>query len=123
MMKFLKAQASSLIGTGIDFLVVILLSETAGHWYIGANMAGTLAGGVANFMINRQWVFKGEKGPVGWQAFRYGITWTGNLLLNAAGVWIVLHFTTWPYVPVKMIVALMIGFSYSYVMQKRFVFK
>ncbi|SHM78036.1 GtrA family protein [Chitinophaga sp. CF418] len=128
MMKFLKAQASSLIATGLDFLAVILLSTQAGTWYVGANMAGTFTGGAANFMINRQWVFNKEKGAIGGQALRYGITWVGNMLLNAAGVWLILHFTGWyslieRVAMVKMIVSLLIGFTYSYIMQKRFVFK
>lgn len=123
MIKFLKAQASSLMGTGMDFLVAILLSEAAGGWYVGANMAGTLAGGITNFAINRWWVFKKEKEKIVGQVFRYGITWVGNLLLNAAGVWTVLHYTHLHYVVAKVIVALLIGFTYSYAMQKRFVFK
>lgn len=128
MIKFLKAQASSLIATGLDFLVVILLSHQAGAWYVGANMAGTFTGGAANFLINRQWVFNKEKGAIGGQALRYGITWSGNMLLNAAGVWTILHFTGWydaldRVAMVKMLVSLLIGFTYSYIMQKRFVFK
>lgn len=129
MIKFLKAQASSLIATGLDFLVVIMLSHEAGAWYVGANMAGTFTGGAANFLINRQWVFNDkEKSAIGGQALRYGITWAGNMLLNAAGVWIILHFTGWytmldRVAMVKMLVSLLIGFTYSYIMQKRFVFK
>lgn len=128
MIKFLKAQASSLIATGVDFLVVLFISHTTGGWTVGANMAGTFAGGIANFTINRQWVFNKDKGAIGGQALRYGITWVGNMLLNAAGVWIALHFTGWhkdleKVAAVKMFVSLLIGFTYSYIMQKRFVFK
>lgn len=129
MIKFLKAQASSLIATGADFLVVLLLSKQAGTWYVGANMAGTFTGGITNFMINRQWVFNNkEKGAIGGQALRYVIAWVGNMLLNAAGVWVILHFTGWhedleKVAMVKLFVSLLIGFTYSYIMQKRFVFK
>jgi putative flippase GtrA len=128
MIKFLKAQASSLIATGLDFLVVMLLTALAGKWYPGANVAGALAGGAANFIINRQWVFSREKGGLGGQALRYGITWVGNMMLNTACVWMVLHFAGWheeieKVALVKMAVSLLIGFTYSYIMQKRFVFK
>lgn len=133
MIKFLKAQASSLIATGVDFSVVVLLSALAGEWSAGVNVIGASAGGLANFMINRQWVFNREKGAIGGQALRYGITWVGNMLLNTAGVWLVLHFTGWHDVSdketafrlsiVKLSVSLLVGFTYSYIMQKRFVFK
>lgn len=133
MIKFLKAQASSLIATGVDYVVVLTLSAYAGTWSTDKNMYGALAGGVANFLINRQWVFNREKGAIGGQAFRYGITWLGNMLLNTAGVWLILHFTGWHGAGtkeeimrlsmVKLSVSLLVGFTYSYIMQKRFVFK
>ncbi|MBW8683625.1 GtrA family protein [Chitinophaga rhizophila] len=133
MIKFLKAQASSLIATGVDYTVVILLSALAHSWSADVNVVGALAGGIANFMINRQWVFNREKGAIGGQALRYGITWVGNMLLNTAGVWLILHFTGWHSISskedlfrlsaVKMSVSLLVGFTYSYIMQKRFVFK
>jgi putative flippase GtrA len=128
MIKFFKAQASSLIATGVDFTTVIVLSALTGAWTAGANIAGAVAGGIANFMINRQWVFNREKGAFGGQALRYGITWVGNMLLNTAAMWTVLHFTKWHEEleivgTLKMVVSLLIGFTYSYIMQKRFVFK
>lgn len=128
MMKFFKAQASSLIATGVDWTTVLVLSALAGAWYAGANIAGALVGGVANFIINRQWVFNKEKGAFGGQALRYGITWVGNMLLNTASMWIILHFTKWHddleiVGTLKMLVSLLLGFTYSYIMQKRFVFK
>ncbi len=128
MIKFLKVQASSLIATGVDWTTVFMLSVFAGAWSAGANIAGAIAGGVANFLINRQWVFNKEKGAFGGQALRYGITWVGNMLLNTACMWVILHFTGWKddlemVGLFKVLVSLLIGFTYSYIMQKRFVFK
>jgi putative flippase GtrA len=128
MIKFLKAQASSLIATGVDWTTVLVLSALAGAWSAGANVAGAFAGGLANFIINRQWVFNKEKSAFGRQALRYGITWAGNVLLNTACMWIILHSTKWHddiemVGTIKMLVSVLIGFTYSYIMQKRFVFK
>jgi putative flippase GtrA len=130
MIKFLKAQASSLIGTGVDHLAVYLLAlMMGGIWSPGINILGMIAGGVTNFVINRWWVFKKENKEIEGQAFRYGITWVGNLLLNTAGVWTVLHYSealglqNVHFVYVRIGVSLLIGFTYSYAMQKRFVFK
>ena len=122
-MRFIKAQASSLVATGVDFLIVILLSEAMGAWSIAANMAGTIAGGITNFLINRKWVFRKEYDAVSWQAVKYVIVWTGNLIFNAAGVWALTNYTHCSYIPAKIIVSLFMGIGYNYLMQKRFVFK
>ena len=122
-LKFLKAQASSLAATIVDYSTAILLKEVIGVWYISANIAGNVAGGVTNFFVNRQWVFKKEKGAVGLQAVKYILVWLGNMVLNTGGVWLLVNYKILPYVWAKIIVAIVIGFTYNYMIQKRFVFK
>jgi putative flippase GtrA len=122
-LKFLKAQASSLAATIVDYSTAILLKEVIGVWYISANIAGNVAGGVTNFFVNRQWVFKKEKGAIGLQAVKYILVWFGNMLLNTGGVWLLVNYKILDYVWAKIIVAIVIGFTYNYMIQKRFVFK
>jgi putative flippase GtrA len=122
-LKFLKAQASSLAATLVDYSTAILLKEVLGVWYIPANIAGNIAGGLTNFFVNRNWVFKKEKGPVNLQAVKYILVWGGNMLLNTGGVWLLVNYKILDYVWAKMIVAIVIGFTYNYMIQKRFVFK
>jgi putative flippase GtrA len=122
--KFLKAQASSILATAVDFVVTRWLSWLAGlEWSFGANMLGSTAGGITNFLFNRQLVFGKENGTIGWQAFKYLIVWMGNLLLNASGVWLLIYYTAWPPMICKAIVAVLLAVGYNYGMQKRFVFK
>jgi putative flippase GtrA len=140
MRSFLKAQASSLIASLADFSVTFLLIHVCRVWYLSASVLGTVTGGMVNFLINRNWVFNAkseetsgisghtaylypEKNkPLGIQAFRYLLVWLGNVALNAAGVFLLTHYGNITPVLSKVIVSLVVGFSYNYLLQKRFVF-
>lgn len=123
MVTFLKAQGSSLAATLIDFLATILLKEVVGVWYAIANIAGVVTGGVANFAVNRHWVFESNETAVRKQAARFVLVWCGNLLLNAFGVYAITSLADWNYILSKVIVALVVGWGYNYVLQKKYVFK
>ena len=122
-MQFFKATASSLVATGVQFLVTILLSNAAGGWTPAANVTGIICGGIANFLINRKVVYKKEEDAVNWQAIRYAIVWIGNLIIHSAGVWLLIHYSALPYKWAMVISSVMTFCCYNYVMQKRFVFK
>lgn len=121
--KFIKAQASSLAATIVDFTTAVFLAQVIGVWYIAANVTGNVAGGVTNFFINRQWVFEKENRSVTLQAVKYILVWGGNMLLNAGGVWLLVNYKLLPYVWAKIGVSIVIGITYNYMIQKRFVFK
>jgi putative flippase GtrA len=123
MFTFLKAQASSLIATVVDFLVTILLKEVLGVWYLAASITGTICGGAANFLLGRNWAFSSTEDKVEGQALRYIMVWLGNLALNAGGVYFftgVIKLELWIS---KVMVSLIVGIGYNYVLQKIFVFK
>ena len=88
-----------------------------------SSVVGTTCGGITNFMINRYWVFEASENKMSTQAFKYFIVWIGNLVLNATGVYLVLHATEWNYVVSKALIALVVGFGYNYVFQKKLVFR
>lgn len=123
MIQFLKAQASSLMATAADFICTVVLKEVFGVWYILANIIGVTTGGLVNFFINRDWVFEGREKEIKFQAIRYFIIWTGNLVLNASGVWLLTQFGPFNYIVSKVIVSLIVGWTYNYFLQKNFVFK
>lgn len=123
MIRFIKAQLSSLTATAVDFLLTVLLKEFFGVWYVIANILGVIAGGVTNFYINRDWVFNGDENELRRQATRYFITWCGNFLLNAFGVWLLTQYGHTNYIVSKIVVSLIVGWSYNYVLQKNYVFK
>lgn len=123
MVKFLKAQFASLSGTIIDFSTTIVSVEVFGLWYVTANIAGNILGGLTNFMLGRIWVFQARGEKVYLQAVRYIIVWVGNIILNTSGVFILTHYMNISYIYSKVIISLFVGIGWNYLLQKYFVFK
>lgn len=123
MVTFVKAQAASLSATLVDFSVFLLLTEIFNCWYLAASITGTISGGITNFMLGRMWVFNARDGRIPKQAVKYMLVWAGNLLLVSAGVFIVKEYVGLTPLLSKIIVSLLVGFTYNYLLQKRFVFK
>ncbi|MBW0177232.1 GtrA family protein [Sediminibacterium sp.] len=123
MVTFVKAQAASLAATIVDFAVFILLTTVFNCWYLAASITGTISGGITNFLLGRVWVFDATKGKIPLQAFKYLLVWMGNLLLVTGGVFVVKEYVGLPSLASKIIVSLIVGFTYNYLLQKKFVFK
>lgn len=123
MRTFLKAQASSLISSVVDFLVTVTLKEVFGIYYLTASVIGVISGGVTNFLLGRNIVFSSTEKRVETQAFRYIVVWVGNLILNTLGVYLFTSLLNIEYRISKILVAIIVGLSYNYVLQKFFVFK
>lgn len=123
MLTFLKANISSSIASFFDYLVTIFLVSFFRIDVVIASITGTIFGGILNFVIGRTWVFESRKRKVHQQAIRYSIVWTGNLLLNASGMYILTKLLKIHYVISKLFVSLIVGFCYNYVLQKKYVFK
>lgn len=120
---FLKAQASSLTASLVDFGVTVALKELANSWYLLASILGTISGGIVNFTMNRRWVFGAKDRKMYFQAVKYVLVWVGNLGLVTLGVFLLTHYGKISYLVSKICVSLFVGFFYNYTLQKRFVFK
>lgn len=123
MLTFLKANISSSIASFFDYIVTIFLVILFRVDVVIASTTGTVCGGVLNFFIGRTWVFESRKRKVHQQAFRYVVVWTGNLILNTAGMYVLTKLLKIHYVFAKLFVSLIVGFCYNYVLQKKYVFK
>ncbi|TSD66506.1 GtrA family protein [Inquilinus sp. KBS0705] len=122
MATFVKAQASSIIATIFDFLTTIVCKEFFYLWYVIASLIGTISGGVTNFALGRVWVFKSKDETIPKQVIKYMAVWLGNLALTTAGVFLVTHYIGLSYIISKALVSVVVGVSYNYFLQKRFVF-
>jgi putative flippase GtrA len=58
MITFLKANVASLAASVSDFLMTMLLVQWCNTEVVKAAAAGTVTGGIVNFLIGRHWVFK-----------------------------------------------------------------
>jgi putative flippase GtrA len=123
MKTFLKANAASLTASFCDYLVTIIFKQVAHLDAVVASIIGTIVGGIINFLIGRHWVFGSSSAPFLQQGKRYIITWTGNLVLNALGVYLLTKHAGIHYLIAKVITSLSVAFGYNYPMQKKYVFK
>jgi len=121
--EFLSAQVAAFIGTAVDFGVVIFLTEIIGIWYVVSNAIGATCGAITNFFLGRNWVFSSTKNKISHQAFRYFLVATGSMILNTLGVFLLTEFTALNYIYSKVIVAVIIAFTFNFFLQKYFVFK
>ncbi|MEO5889530.1 MAG: GtrA family protein [Ferruginibacter sp.] len=124
MKTFLKANAASLIASFCDYLVTIIFKQFLHVDAVIASILGTIFGGVINFLIGRHWVFKSpNSAPFLHQGRRYLITWSGNLILNALGVYLLVKQAGVNYIIAKVATSLTVAFAYNYPMQKNYVYK
>lgn len=123
MFTFLRAQAASLVASGVDFMMTILAVELAGLWYVTGAVVGTVSGGVTHFSLGRTWVFQASDKTIPTQFLKYFMVWNGSLVLNASGVYVVTQYGGVNYIYSKVLVSLFVGFSYNYIIQKKYVFR
>jgi len=123
MFTFYKAQMSAWVASAIDYALTILLTELCGVWYVCSTFIGALAGGVANCLINYQWVFNHEPGRRRRVALRYLVVWCVSILLNTYGTYFLTEQTGVNYIIAKAVVACAVAVLWNYQMQRLFVFK
>lgn len=121
-MVFIKTQASSVIASMVDFAITAICVELLGIWYLTGAVTGSVCGGITSFVLGRNWVFKKEDKQIRKQVMRYIVVWNGSILLNAAGVYVFTHYLGLQYLLSKVLVAVTIGFTYNYALQKKYVF-
>lgn len=120
---FIKAQAASLIASGVDFLMTVLFVELVQLKEVLSAALGTISGGMVNFSLGRYWVFKSAEKPIPLQAVKYLVVWIGNLLLNIGGMTFMIHYVHANYMVSKILISLLVGVFYNYLLQGKFVFK
>ncbi|HXB44051.1 MAG TPA: GtrA family protein [Puia sp.] len=122
MFTFLKVQAASILGSFADFLITICLVEFFHWWYILGNLMGNISGAIAQFILCRNWAFHADRKKISPQVIKFILVWVGNILLSAAGVYFFTHFLRFNYIVSKTVTSALLGVSYNYFLQKKFVF-
>jgi putative flippase GtrA len=123
MKLFIKANIASVISSLCDFLITIVITEFFHYDPFWASITGTISGGIINFIIGRYWVFEVFHLNIYHQSRKYLIIWSGNLFLNALGMYVLLHHAALNYVVAKVITAVIVAVGYNYPLQKKYVFK
>jgi putative flippase GtrA len=122
MIRFIKAQASSLLGTAVDFSVAVSMVEVFGLGYMLSSMTGNIWGAITQFTLARNFVFEKSKRSLGEQGFKYVLVWMGYLVGSALLLGALTGGLGLQFLISKIIVSLLMGFGYNYILQKNFVF-
>jgi putative flippase GtrA len=83
---FLRAVLSSVGASAVDGIVYMVTFSLARSWgienaYLGGAVLGAIAGAIANFGVNRRWVFRSNSKPLFTQVTAYAVVWLATLLL------------------------------------------
>ncbi|HNQ62303.1 MAG TPA: GtrA family protein [Bacteroidia bacterium] len=119
---YLRSQLSALLATVTDFVVTIICKEGIGIWYVHSVAIGAAVGALTAFLLNRNWVFKVQDKSVKQQALRYVLVAGGSWLLNISGVYLLTESIGISYLYSKVVVSILIGLSFNFILAKRFVF-
>ncbi|HQV99739.1 MAG TPA: GtrA family protein [Bacteroidia bacterium] len=120
--RFLRFQLTAVMATIVDFSMTIFTKNIFHVHYTIAVATGAISGAITAFLINRYWVFSATKNDPVKQALRYTAVVLGSILLNTAGTFALTELMMLTYLISKAVVALIVGFTYSYYFSKRFVF-
>lgn len=123
MLTFLKANIAALIATFFDFAVTTGAIYFLKAHVVTAAIAGTASGGIINFLVGRYWAFDATQTSTRLQALKYLVVWTGNLILNAGGMYFLTKLLLLHYAPAKLVTACCIAVAYNYPLQRNYVFK
>ena len=121
--SFFKSQAASILATLTDFLSYFFLTDLIGFWYIGSNIISSTLGAIVSFTLGRNWAFKKTDVRKREQIFRYAITSISSLLLNTAGLYLLVEWGGFDDFYSKLFVSFIIGITFNFLMFRYFVFK
>ena len=122
-MKFTNAQASAIIATTVDFLLSLFAYEVCGINYVVSSFIGALSGGIVHCVVNYRWVFGSDGQHKRYVALKYLIVWTGSIVLNTAGTYLLTELTGSYFIWSKAVVSVVVAFLWNYQMQRFFVYR
>lgn len=123
MKTFIKVNIASLSASCCDYLVTVIMVKIFKTDPLTGGIAGTVFGGIVNFLIGRYWVFKDNMGAISLQGRRYFLVWTGNLAANSFLLYLLIKIFSVQYLIAKITTSLLVALLYNYHLQKRYVFK
>ena len=120
--EWFRHHISSLVATGVDFLVMIGAVELLRLSPVTGTVIGAAVGGVTNFWLGRHFTFRSRSNQVAGQFLRYVLVSATSLGLNALGEHIFITYIASRYVLGRILVATTVNNVWNYPMQRFFVF-
>jgi len=120
---FARAQLSAFLGGLVDFLIMLILTELAGWYYIYSIIAGGLIGAIANFSINKFWAFGDSKDKTFSQILKFSLVVIGSILLKSSGTYLLTESLMIKYWIARIVTDAIVCFGFNYVLHRIWVFK
>ncbi len=121
--RFLRANLSAAIASGLEWLLVTGL-VIAGVHYLLAAAAGALTGAAIDFSLKRHWAFdRARRAGIGHEGLRYLVVSAASLALNVAASYGLVDGLGAPEVPGVIAASLLVGFAWNYPLHRLYVFR
>jgi len=121
--RFVRANLSSTVASGIEYVLVTALVLLRVH-YLYAATAGAVTGAVIDFSLKRHWAFdRSEKGAVHHEGLRYLAVSGTSLAFNLAASYALVDGLRLPAVPGVIAASLVVGFVWNYPLHRYYVFR
>ncbi len=120
--KFIRFAFSGSIATIIDIILLYILTEYIGIWYLISAIFSFLVGSITHFSISRHWVFKNLEKTFWRQYLSFFIIHLGGLAINITGLYILVEYFKIYYIIAKLLVVIL-GVTWTFLGNKKFTFK
>ncbi len=121
--SFFRYNIVALSATIVDFAILISLTEILHLWYLLSAFIGAFAGGITGFILGRNWAFMKKDEKLSVQAIKYVFVWIASIFLNILGLYIMVEFVAFQYIISKIVIAIIIGIGFNFIMHKYYIFK
>lgn len=121
--SFWRSQATSVVSSTVDFGVYGILFYLISISYVISTATGNIGGAIVSFYLGRHWSFESTDGNKGWQAVRYAITSIASAVINTTGIYLLTENGSLHPTYSKIIISLLVGISFNFLMFRYFVFK
>jgi len=120
--QWLRHNATAIVATAVDYVVMIVLVEVAGMGPVPATAVGAFAGAVTSFTMGRHFTYRVADVPARAQIWRYALVSAASLGLNAGGEYLFFHVVGLQYLVARVITSIIVNNAWNYPMQRFFVF-
>jgi len=119
---FLRANISSLLASGLEWVLVAALVVLRLH-YLAAAAAGALTGAMTDFSLKRHWAFdRDEKDAIHRESLRYLGTSAASLLWNLAAAYALVDGLGIRPIPGVIAASFAVGVLWNYPLHRYYVF-
>jgi len=120
--QWVRHHLASIAATVVDYSVMVTLVEVAHFRPVPATALGALAGGLANFTLNRIYTYRVTDASVGDQGWRYALVSASSLGWNTLGEHVFANVFGLQYILARLITSFTVSNVWNYPLQRFFVF-